>query len=130
MIDHSTAAPSLAEGAKDWPLNDPSAMASIKRGLEQSDRGEVVYMGSFAFQLSRRKTECRGVHSRPCKHCPSKGGATDPEVDDILTWPKERQWETVFPCGFRPSKLCRGYVDTVGMPLEMAQAFHLPAEPL
>lgn len=32
----------------EWPFNDPEAMASISRGLDQSKRGETSYLGSFA----------------------------------------------------------------------------------
>lgn len=66
---------------------------------------------------------CKGVHKLPCKNCPSKHGATDLEVKDILKLPKEKQWETVFPCAWRPNKLCRGYCDTVKFPKEMAENF-------
>lgn len=44
----SPGVPDTSVGAPEWPLNDPQAMASITTGLEQSKRGEAVYLGSFA----------------------------------------------------------------------------------
>lgn len=31
-----------------WPLNDPKAMASIRRGLKQSSEGKASHLGSFS----------------------------------------------------------------------------------
>jgi hypothetical protein len=56
------------------------------------------------------------VHAHACRHCPSALGQVhghDPEVQDVLTWPRADQLETLFVCGWRPTKLCRGYVDTL-----------------
>jgi len=62
----------------------------------------------------------RRIHAAPCAHCPSARGASaghehDPEVLDILTWPRQQQLETVFVCAWRPEALCRGYCDTLGV---------------
>ena len=54
------------------------------------------------------------IHETCCKHCPSKQG-TDPEVQDVLTWPREQQLETLFVCAWRPDKLCRGYCETLNV---------------
>jgi hypothetical protein len=54
-----------------------------------------------------------GARSKPCRHCPSAGGRTDHEVDEILTWPRDKQMETLFTCAWTPGKLCRGYCDTL-----------------
>lgn len=51
------------------------------------------------------------IHARACVLCPSVRRPLDPEVQDILTWPREHQVETVFRCAWRPGKLCRGYCD-------------------
>lgn len=51
------------------------------------------------------------IHDQPCHGCPSAHHPPDPEVQDILTWPRERQLKTVFACGWRGDKLCRGYCD-------------------
>lgn len=50
-------------------------------------------------------------HAKPCKHCPSAHGESDPEADDILTWDRKSQVETVFVCGWNGSKYCKGYCD-------------------
>jgi hypothetical protein len=54
-----------------------------------------------------------GVHAAPCRNCPSMAG-TDPEVEDVLTWPEPYKQQTVFPCAWRREKLCRGYCDKIG----------------
>lgn len=55
------------------------------------------------------------VHKRPCKHCPSAHWGPTPESVDIKeTWPRPAQLETVFACAWRPTALCRGYVDYLG----------------
>lgn len=52
------------------------------------------------------------VHERACRNCPSIQG-TDPEVMDILRWPEAERMATIFPCGWRPWKYCKGYFDTM-----------------
>jgi hypothetical protein len=55
------------------------------------------------------------IHKVPCKNCPSVidklNGVIDPEVEDTKMLPREEQIKTVFTCGWRPSKLCKGYCD-------------------
>lgn len=48
------------------------------------------------------------VHETSCENCPSEQG-TDPEVEDIFTWPKEERLKTLFRCAWRPERLCKGY---------------------
>lgn len=55
------------------------------------------------------------IHKVPCKNCPSIidkiNGVVDPELEDAKLLTREEQIETVFTCGWRPSKLCKGYCD-------------------
>jgi hypothetical protein len=59
--------------------------------------------------------EANGVHARHCRHCPSRGGSSDKECDDILMLPLEGRAATCFPCGWNGDKLCRGYVDLMSL---------------
>ena len=55
------------------------------------------------------------IHKAPCKHCPTAHHPPDPESIDILTtWTREQQREALFPCGWRPDKLCKGQCDELG----------------
>jgi len=42
-----------------WPLNDPHAMASIRRGFKQSKEGKGVYLGSFAKYAAEKSSPVR-----------------------------------------------------------------------
>ena len=55
------------------------------------------------------------MHKRPCKHCPSANGATDPECEMIKTLPREQRIQTAFACGWNGKKYCRGYCDSMGI---------------
>ena len=33
------------------------------------------------------------------------------ENEEVKNFPREEQIKTAFPCGWRPSKLCKGYCD-------------------
>lgn len=73
---------------------------------------------------------CSGIHAKHCRHCPSQGGSSDPECDDILLLPLDQRALTVFPCGWNGSKLCRGYVSLMGLTDEQAIAGHALAADL
>jgi len=62
-------------------------------------------------------------HVKPCKHCSSMCGI-DPETEDILTWPREQQIETVFPCGWNGIRYCRGYCDKLEITPDELTAVH------
>jgi hypothetical protein len=53
------------------------------------------------------------IHETYCSHCPSKGYPPDPEVEDILKWPKEERIKSVFDCAWRPGKLRKGYWERI-----------------
>lgn len=54
------------------------------------------------------------IWNKSCRHCPSTK-EPDPEFLDIQTWPKEKRIEIVFVCGWRTSKLCKGFCDAMGI---------------
>lgn len=55
------------------------------------------------------------IHKVPCRNCPTVfnkvNNILDPENEDIKTFPREEQIKSVFLCGWRSSKLCKGYCD-------------------
>jgi hypothetical protein len=56
------------------------------------------------------------VHDHPCVNCPSAHDCTlDPEMTDLLAAPRATRAEAAFRCAWRPSKLCRGYVDVMDL---------------
>lgn len=55
------------------------------------------------------------IYKRPCPPCPSTKDFLDPEVEDIKTWPREHQLDTVFVCAWRKTKNCKGYCDELGV---------------
>lgn len=66
-----------------------------------------------------RQVEARRVVTQPkihkvcCTNCPSANYPSDPETEDILTWPREQQKETVFACGWNQKRYCKGYCDVL-----------------
>jgi hypothetical protein len=55
------------------------------------------------------------IHAEPCEHCPSAHHPPDPEALDMRAWPRHLQVAAAFPCAWRPTKLCKGYCDSIGM---------------
>lgn len=58
----------------------------------------------------------REIHKMACKKCPTKNGLKigqiDAETQEIKTYPKEIiVQEYLFPCAWRPNKLCKGLCD-------------------
>lgn len=66
------------------------------------------------------------VHAQCCGSCPSAQGDVDPECAQIMTMSPEEKARTVFPCHNRQEKLCRGYVDMMGL-VELTKADILEA---
>lgn len=66
-----------------------------------------------------RQVEARRVVTQPkihkvcCTNCPSANYPSDPETEDILTWPREQQKDTVFACGWNQKRYCKGYCDVL-----------------
>jgi len=48
------------------------------------------------------------VHSKYCKYCPSRDGASDPESRMIASMPNGVKQTYVFSCAWRNEKLCKG----------------------
>lgn len=69
----------------------------------------------------------REIHRNYCAHCPSRPGyEPDPITLDFMTYPFEvRRDEGVFPCGWRPQKMCRGICERLGITEE-----HLMGRPV
>lgn len=56
------------------------------------------------------------AHPDCCKNCPSnQSGDCDPFTEDFLALPFHLRSLTVFPCAWRPDKLCRGYAIQMGV---------------
>lgn len=59
----------------------------------------------------------RTIHRHYCKHCPSRPGFEPDEI--TLDFQREslevRRDEGVFPCGWRPQKMCRGICERLGV---------------
>lgn len=59
------------------------------------------------------------IHSHPCVHCPSahaeRLGDHDPESLDYKSASRADQLKSVFRCGWRPTKACKGYCDFLGV---------------
>lgn len=52
------------------------------------------------------------VHDQCCARCPSQPGSKpDPFTLDFMKLERDLRMKTVFPCAWRPSKLCKGYFD-------------------
>lgn len=56
------------------------------------------------------------IHRNVCRYCPSAHYPPDPECIDIKeTWSRREQVESVFGCGWRQHKACKGYCDYLGV---------------
>lgn len=80
----------------------------IQKHLENNNKTALKYPNRM-----------KEIHRVPCKNCPSvyykKIGTIDPETEDILNSSREIQMQSIFPCGWRPSKLCKGYCDQLNI---------------
>ena len=57
------------------------------------------------------------IHAHPCRRCPSAHFSPDPEAEQIaglVQSGKLTPAEAVFPCAWRPTRICRGAADTYG----------------
>lgn len=73
-------------------------------------------------KITLKDIEDRGllkqIWKRPCKNCPSAHFEPDPEALDIERWFKNGEISlkmAVFPCAWRPAKLCKGVCDRMGV---------------
>lgn len=78
--------------------------SQIQKSLEKHREVELKYPNRY-----------KEIHKVPCRNCPSiidkLNGVIDPENEEVKSFPREQQIKTVFACGWRPSKLCKGYCD-------------------
>lgn len=62
------------------------------------------------------------IHLQCCPHCPSAPGCpSDPESDQIESWVRSGEMpamDAVFACAWRPTKLCKGWCDLLGVKQE------------
>jgi len=76
----------------------------IEKSLNKHKEVELKYPNRY-----------KEIHKVSCKNCPSvfnkKNNIIDPENEDMKVCPREEQIKSVFPCGWRGSKLCKGYCD-------------------
>jgi hypothetical protein len=76
----------------------------IQKSLDSHREVELKYPNRY-----------KEIHKVPCKNCPSVinklTGTVDPENEEVKLFTRQEQIKTVFPCGWRPSKLCKGYCD-------------------
>jgi len=59
----------------------------------------------------RKEKRITVIHSTYCKYCPTKHFPADEESKMIASMPDGIKQKHVFPCGWRPNKLCRGVCD-------------------
>lgn len=58
------------------------------------------------------------IHRSPCKRCPSAHYPADSEAEDIKDMYAKGEItarESVFPCAWRPNKICKGVCDYHGI---------------
>jgi hypothetical protein len=68
----------------------------------------------------------RLIHTHACQHCPSIHTLDDPyslQIRDFATL--EEKIESVFRCGWRGEKACRGYADFIGVTAEDLASIYL-----
>jgi hypothetical protein len=57
------------------------------------------------------------IHLNYCANCPSRHGQIyghDPESLDYMSLPDGEKQKYVFPCAWRPTKLCKGICEDLG----------------
>jgi hypothetical protein len=67
-------------------------------------------------RATQKETRPVEVHLTYCPNCPSHHGPSDPEADDIRQGVRAgliNPHDAVFPCAWRPKKLCRGVCDEI-----------------
>ena len=76
----------------------------IDKHVQEYNKTELMYPNRM-----------KEIHKTACKNCPSvfnkKNNITDLETEQIKKESRNYQLQSVFPCGWRGSKLCKGYCD-------------------
>ncbi len=81
--------------------------------IKKSMKAHVKAFDDKSLKYPNRKVE---IHKVSCKNCPTvinkRFGITDPEMEDTRVYSKEYIAKNiVFQCGWRTSKLCKGFCD-------------------
>jgi hypothetical protein len=67
-------------------------------------------------RVKELETRPREIHRHPCVRCPSAHGPPDPLSLDYMSAPRDVQLrEGIFPCGWRPNKMCKGVCDKLNV---------------
>lgn len=81
---------------------------SLRRHLKQFEKMDLLYPNRY-----------NEIHKVACINCPSvinkKNGIKDLETEDIKKLNREDQIKSRFVCGWRGSKLCKGYCDELNI---------------
>lgn len=65
-------------------------------------------------KISELPVPITAVHESYCSSCPSKWHKPDPESEEIAGYPDGVRQQYVFPCAWRPNKLCKGVCEELG----------------
>jgi hypothetical protein len=81
---------------------------AIKRQLEEHNKIALLYPNRYS-----------EIHKVACVNCPSvvnkKNGILDLETENIKKLNRTDQIKSRFVCGWRGSKLCKGYCDELNI---------------
>lgn len=69
----------------------------------------------FFSEYGRYPNRYKEIHKVCCKNCPSDKDRSDPKSEELKKLPSEYLVDHVFPCAWRPSKLCKGVCDNYGV---------------
>jgi hypothetical protein len=75
----------------------------------------VIDKLAIVAQADRFRGRVTEIHTHPCKRCPSAHYPPDPEALDYLAASRADQVGSVFRCGWRNDKACKGYCDFLGV---------------
>ncbi len=76
---------------------------------------KIILSNKEKQQESKYPNRYKQIHKVSCKNCPSVVGPIDPEAEQVKTYSRQEQINTTFLCGWRGSKLCKGYCDDLNI---------------
>jgi hypothetical protein len=78
-----------------------------------------AHLSKHKQDMERYPNQYKEIHKVSCLNCPSvvndKLNIIDPEMEDIKSYSRGDQIKSVFLCGWRGSKLCKGYCDVLNI---------------